>query len=102
MHQEAIEEEDKDVIVECFDSYAYKIEELEQKDLKMLKQRKYKLEAMKRNILNDLEDAQEDKNSKLRDRERIHTDNNSFLQKREEDNNRMRANYYKQEIDDMK
>jgi predicted component of type VI protein secretion system len=34
---------------------------------------------MKRNILKDLEDAQFEKEQKLRDRERIHTDNNAFL-----------------------
>lgn len=79
MHQEALEEGQKDIIEQCFDSYAYRIEELEEKDLRALRQRKYKLADMKRNILRDLEDAQALKEESLRERERIHTDNSSFL-----------------------
>ena len=57
MHRDVLEEGEKDIIESCFESYAFKIEELEQKDIKQLKQRKYKLTEMKRNILKDLEDA---------------------------------------------
>lgn len=68
MHREALEEGQKDIIEQCFDSYAYKIDELEEKDLRALRQRKYKLAEMKRNILKDLEDAQADREESMRER----------------------------------
>jgi len=88
-HRNYIEEGEKDIIENCFESYAFKIEELEQKDIKQLKLRKQRLAEMKRNILKDLEDAQFDKEEKLRERERIHSDNNAFMERRYHDNLRM-------------
>jgi hypothetical protein len=42
------------VLDTCFESYEYKLEELEQKDLKVLKKRRDMLAGMKRNIERDL------------------------------------------------
>lgn len=102
MHREALEEGQKDIIEQCFDSYAYKIDELEEKDLRALRQRKYKLAEMKRNILKDLEDAQADREESMRERERIHTDNSSFLERRQFSTMRMRAEEYRREIEGLR
>lgn len=101
-HRDHIEEGEKDIIESCFESYALKIEELEQKDIKQLKLRKQRLAEMKRNILKDLEDAQFDKEEKLRERERIHSDNNAFMERRYHDNLRMKADALQREIEEQK
>jgi len=90
------------VLDTCFESYEYKLEELEQKDLKVLKKRRDMLAGMKRNIERDLQEAARDKDDKLRERERIHTDNNSFLEKREHSHYRMRCDELRKELDELR
>lgn len=85
----------------CFDSYLYKLTEMEEKDIRQLKQRKHKLTEMKRNLLKDLDETKLEKEDKLREREHIHIDNSSFLEKRGYDSIRMRCEQFKQEVEEL-
>lgn len=57
MHKDVLDEGQKDILETCFDSYQYKLEDVEAKDIRQLKQRKHKLTEMKRNIMKDLEET---------------------------------------------